>query len=631
MVDAARHPKIKVKTYTNVERVEGYVGNFKVQLREKARFVKRERCNGCGDCAKVCPIDVPNSFEMNLAPHKAIYVSMSQSVPLCYTVDLDACIHCYKCVEACGALEAIDFSQQDKLGWEDIGSIIVATGFNHFDPSVMGEYGYSQYPNVITAMEMERLNNSAGPTSGNLIRPSDGKNPTRVAIINCVGSRDKRYNPWCSNFCCMYAIKNAVLLKQMKPDIDLTIYYMDIRTPGKGYEEFYDRARSMGIRFVQGRPSLITEDADTHNLHVHSEDIALGYVVEHEYEMVMLNQAGVPQPDVDTVSSVLNITQSPGGWFMEYHPKLRPIDTPTDGIFLAGACQGLKDIPASVSSGSAAASRAGRILHSDQWEIEPSVALVWGDRCISTQGKQCGLCAKACPYGAIEVEVGSAALVIPAKCHGCGGCVAECPHNAITQKHFTDAQILAQIRALLAEKPEEKIFAFRCHWCSYGGADLAGTSHFDYSANERGIRVMCSARMDSDFIFEAFRLGAGAVLYSGCHPQDCHYITGQVVGAIRAERLMKTFEKMNMTPGRFRVEWISAAEGDKYARIINEMQKVISDLPREQLLKEIEALKPQMEQRSRRMYETPQIKDAVTYSDQLTAILTHKEVVGGGA
>ena len=631
MVDAVRHPNIDVRTFTTVERLEGFVGNFKVQLRQKSRYVIKERCNGCGECARVCPIEVPNAFEMNLAPRKAAYVSMSQSVPLLYTIDEEACIHCYKCVEACGDLEAIDFSQQDKVSWEDIGAIITATGFSHFDPSPMTEYGYGQYPNVITAMEMERLNNAAGPTVGNLIRPSDGKNPKSLAIINCVGSRDKRYNPWCSNFCCMYGIKNAVLLKQMYPDIDIAIYYIDIRTPGKGYEEFYDRAREMGIRFIQGRPSLITEDAETHHLHVHSEDIALGKVVEHQYEMVMLNQAAVPQPDVDNFSSVLHVVQSPGGWFMEYHPKLRPIDTPTDGIFLAGACQGLKDIPASVTSGSAAASRASRILHSDQWEIEPIIAQVWDDRCISAQGKQCGLCAKACPYGAIEVEVGKAAKVFAAKCHGCGGCVAECPYNAITQMHFTDAQILSQIRALLAEKPEEKIFAFRCHWCSYGGADLAGTSHFEYSSNERGIRVMCSARMDADFIYEAFRLGAGAVLYSGCHPQDCSYITGQRVGAARAERLTKIFEKMGMTPGRFRVEWISASEGDKYSRVINEMQKVIDSLPGEKLHKEIETLRPQMEQRSRRMYETPQINEAVIYSDKLNAILTHKEVPDGRA
>ncbi len=626
MVDAARQPNITVKAYTEVERVEGFVGNFKVQLREKSKRVISSRCNGCGDCSKVCPIEVPNSFEMNLAPRKAIYVPMSQSVPLKYTVDMDACIHCYKCVEACGKLNAIDFSMEDKVTWEDAGAIVVATGYDHFDPSVMSEYGYGRFPNVITSMEMERLNNSAGPTAGDLIRPSDLKNPKRLAFINCVGSRDKRYNPYCSNFCCMYSIKNAVLLKQMDPDLDISIYYMDIRTPSKGYEEFYDRARELGIHFIQGRPSLITEDPGSKNLFVHSEDVSLGKVIEREYDMVMLNQAGIPQPDQATMSSVLNIVQSPGGFFMEYHPKLRPMDTPTDGVFLAGACQGLKDIPSSVAQGIAAASRAGRILHSDKWEIEPTVASVWEDRCISAQGKQCGLCAKACPYGSINYEVGKAAEVVTAKCHGCGGCVAECPHNAITQLHYTDAQLLAQLQAVLANEPEKKILAFRCHWCSYGGADLAGTSHFEYSAKERGLRVMCSARMDSDFVYEAFRLGAGAVLYSGCHRQDCHYITGQIVGATRAERLTKTFDKMGMTPGRFRVEWISAAEGDKYARVINELQKVIDGIPPEKLKEEIETLRPQMEQRARRMKEAPRVEEAIEFSKKMVASMHGEEV-----
>jgi heterodisulfide reductase subunit A len=340
----------------------------------------------------------------------------------------------------------------------------------------------------------------------------------------------------------------------------------------------------------------------------------------------MLNQAAVPQPDVDTVSSVLNITQSPGGWFMEYHPKLRPMDSPTDGVFLAGACQGAKDIPASVAQGSAAASRAGRVLHAAEWEIEPVVASVWEDRCISAQGKKCGVCSRACPYGAIEYEQGKAPHIVIAKCHGCGGCVAECPHNAITQLHFTDAQILAQIRALLADRPEEKVLAFRCHWCSYGGADMAGTSHFEYTANERGLRVMCSARMDNDFIYEAFRLGAGAVLYSGCHSQDCHSITGQRVGSKRAERLLKAFQKMDMTPGRFRIEWISAAEGDKYARVLNEMQGVLDSIPKEQLMEEIERLRPQMEKRARRMREAPQVEEALEYADRLKVAMTGQEV-----
>jgi heterodisulfide reductase subunit A len=621
MVDAARHHKIDVRAYTRVERVEGFVGNFKVQLRHKARYVRADRCNGCGECAKVCPVEVPNPFEMHLAPRKAIYVPMSQAVPLVYTIDMDACIHCYKCVEACGKLNAIDFSQSDHLVWEEVGAVVVATGFSHFDPTPLEEYGYGRYPNVITAMEMERLNNSAGPTAGNLVRPSDRRRPQRLAMINCVGSRDKRFNAWCSNFCCMYAIKNAVLLKQYYPDMDITIYYMDIRTPSKGYEEFYDRAREMGVKFMQGRPGQITQDPETHNLMVHAEDVSLGRALALEYDMVMLNQAAVPQPDVARVSATFNISQSPGGWFMEYHPKLRPMDSPTDGVFLAGACQGAKDIPASVAQGAAAAARAGRVLHSEQWEIEPIVATIWEDRCVSAQGKNCGFCAKACPYGAIAVEKGRAAKVFTAKCHGCGGCVAECPYNATTQMHFTDAQILAQIRVLLADKAEEKILAFRCHWCSYGGADLAGTSHFAYTANERGLRVMCSARMDTDLIHEAFRLGAGAVLYSGCHQQDCHYITGQRVGALRAERMQKRFDKLGMTPGRFRIEWISAAQGDKYARVLNEMQAVLDAIPKAKLLEEIERLRPELSKHREKISRIPQVEQALDYSERLKAAM----------
>jgi heterodisulfide reductase subunit A len=266
-------------------------------------------------------------------------------------------------------------------------------------------------------------------------------------------------------------------------------------------------------------------------------------------------------------------------------------------------------------------------LQSDHWDIEPTVAVVWPDRCsATTRGKACGICAKACPYGAINIfSPETPAEVVTAKCHGCGACVAECPEDAITQLHFTDAQILAQMRAVLADKPEEKILAFRCHWCSYGGADLAGTSHFEYTANERGLRVMCSARMDTDFIYEAYRLGAGAVLYSGCHPQDCHYITGQLIGAKRASRLEKIFERMGMTDGRFRVEWISAAEGDKYARVLNEMQAVLDDIPMEDLKAEIEQLKPEMSKRLKKFPGVPGVQEAMDYSDILVDAITKQK------
>ena len=609
MVDAARHPNVEVLTYSEVDKVDGYIGNFRVQVTKKPRYVIADRCNGCGECAPACPIELPNDFELGLSPRKAIDVPHGQAVPLVYAIDMDACINCYKCVDACGKLEAIDFSQEPEALELEVGSIIVATGFEMFDATVIPEYGYGVYPNVITTSELERLANSAGPTVGRLVRPSDGQTPKSVALIQCVGSRDARYNEYCSGFCCMYTIKNALLLKQTYPDMDVSIFYMDIRTPAKSYEEFYNRAREAGVRFIHGRPSQITEDPETHNLYVIAEDQALGEVLELEAEMVSLSSAAIPRADTQELATTLTLSRSPGGFFMEYHPKLRPMDSPTDGVFLAGAAQGPKDIPASVAQGSAAASRAARVLLSETWDIEPIVARVREDRCISAQGRKCGICALACPYGAITVVQGEAALVTPAKCHGCGGCVAECPHDAISQDHFTDAQIVAQLRELLADKPEEKVLAFMCHWCSYGGADNAGISHFEYPAVSRGIRVMCSARMDGDFILEAFRRGAGMVLVSGCHPQDCHYITGQQVGAKRFARIPRTLERMGIDPERFRVEWISAAEGEKYARVITEMSEKLDSMDKEGIVAETAASGPAIAKRLSRWKAMPQMAE----------------------
>ncbi len=596
MVDVSRHPNIEIISYAEILSVEGFVGNFKVKIRKNPRYVIAENCTGCGECRDVCPIEFPNEWDMNMGVRKAISVPFDQAVPLVYTINTDYCIECYKCVDACGARQAINFDQKpEEIGLE-VGTILVATGFDIYIPYDDSRYGYGRYDNVITALEFERLILAAGPTGGNVVRASDGKKPKTVAFIQCVGSRDVNKYEYCSGFCCMYALKNSILLKEKyHEDVEVYILYMDMRTHFKGYEEFYRRARGLGINFIRGRASQIIEDQKTKNLIIRAEDMMLGEPIELEAELVVLCTAAIPSKGSDELARILSVTRGADGFFMESHPKLKPIDTAVDGIFLAGACQGPKDIPYSVSQGSGAAARAATILSKPTWKIEPIVAVVNPDKCRNTKAK-CGICAARCPYGAVKAPEGQPAKVTTAMCHGCGTCAAECPADAITQMHFTDAQIFAQIRAALEENPEEKILGFLCNWCSYAGADLAGTSRFEYPPTIRAIRVMCSGRVDRDFVLEAFRLGAGMVLVAACHlPYDCHYISGNLKMKARMEALAKIFEKLGLSPERFRVEYVSAAEGAKFAELIKEMTEQMEALGKEKIRAENEKLQPTLE------------------------------------
>jgi heterodisulfide reductase subunit A len=596
MVDVGRHPNIEIISNADLLKVDGYVGNFKVKIRKNPRYVLADKCTGCGECKDACPIEFPNEWDMNLGTRKAISVPFDQAVPLIYTLNKDYCIECYKCVDICGAREAINFEQQPEEIDIDVGAIIVATGYDVYLPYDMPLLGYGKYPNVITSMEFERLILAAGPTGGKVIRASDGKKPHTIAFIQCVGSRDKNKYPYCSNYCCMYTLKHVVQLKEKyKEDIEAYVFYMDIRSPGKGYEEFYDRAREGGVNFIRGRVSRIDEDPKTHNLILHSEDANLGVPIEVEAEMVVLATASIPKKGSDELARILNLTRGADGFFMESHPKLKPLDAPTDGIFFAGACQGLKDIPYSVSQGSGAASRAATVISKPTWKIEPIISVVDASKCRNVTGK-CGICATKCPYGAIRIEEHEPAQVISASCHGCGTCVAECPQDAITQLHFTDAQILAQVRAALEKDPEDKILAFLCNWCSYAGADLAGTSRFEYPPSIRPIRVMCSGRVDRDFILEALRLGAGVVLVGACHlPYDCHYISGNYKMKARTDALKGMLTKLGMSPERFRVEYVSAAEGVHYAELIREIDAQMKALGKEKIKAENAKLRPVIE------------------------------------
>ena len=595
MVETSRNPNIEIISFADIIKVDGYIGNFKVKIRKNPRYVIKGNCTGCGECVESCPIEYPNVWEMNLGTRKAISVPFPQAVPLIYTINKDHCIECYNCVDKCGDRQAIDFEQQPEEIEIEVGTITVATGFESYDPESDGLYGYGKYENIVTALELERLINAAGPTGGHVIRRSDGKTPHRVAFIQCVGSRDVEKCEYCSNFCCMYALKNSILIKEHEPDTEIYIFYMDMRTAGKGYEEFYRRARDLGTTFIRGRPSEVIEDPETKNLIVKAEDTSLGELIEVEVDMLVLSTAALPNQGTGELGSILHITRSGDGFFLEAHPKLKPLDTAVDGIYLAGACQGPKDIPYSVAQGSGTAARAATVLSKDRVEIEPIIAVVDPENCRNVTGK-CGICAESCPYSAITVEPGKAAVVNVAKCHGCGTCVAECPADAITQMHFTDEQILEQIRAALEDNAEEKILTFACNWCCYAGADLAGTSRFEYPSNVRIVRVMCSGRVDRDFVSEAFRLGAGMVLVGACHlPTDCHYISGNLVMKKRMETHAKVLEKLGISPERFRVAYISAAEGLIFSNLIKEMTQTMKDMGTEKIKAENEKAGPILE------------------------------------
>jgi len=453
MTEVSRHPDIELLTYSEVEGVSGYRGNFRVTIRKKARYVDMDKCTGCGLCQEKCPWKAPSEFDMGLGMRKAIYVPFAQAVPNRPVIDPRYCVYfskhtCRACERFCEA-KAIDFGQKDEIIEIEVGNVILATGFDLFKPSGIYEYGYGHLDNVLTSLEFERMVNSAGPTQGEILL-KDGRHPQSIAIIHCAGSRDKDYHEYCSRVCCMYSMKFSHLIKEHLPGAAVYEFYVDIRSFGKGYEEFYNRIVDEKTVFIKARPSRVTNiaqnDTEAGKLIV-EYTLKDGVNRRQPVDMVIVSAALEPCADTDHIGRLFGVSRSGDGFFLERHPKMDPLSTMNDGIFAVGCCQGPKDIPDTIAQALGAAGRVLAMISRGEVDIESTTSVINEERCSG-----CRICESICPFKAVTYNPDKKVSQInEALCKGCRLCVAACPSGAITARHFTTQQIMAEISGMLIE------------------------------------------------------------------------------------------------------------------------------------------------------------------------------------
>lgn len=452
MVAVLQHPNIKLYTYSEVVEVGGYIGNFQVKVKQEAKYVDHDKCNGCGSCWEKCPVKVTCDYNLGLGKRKAIYINSPQAVPNKPVIDPKGCRmllngKCGVCQKVC-QVGAINYQDTEKYLDFQVGAIVMATGYDLFDwGKAYGEYGYGKYPDVISGLQFERMLNTSGPSGGKIFRPSDGKEPKRVVFVKCVGSRDDtKGKSYCSRACCMYTAKHAHQVLEKIEGSQAVVFYMDIRTPGKGYEEFYQRSVDEGALYIRGRVSKIYERHG--KLIVMGADTLLGRPVEVEADLVVLATAMVPSLSSDTLAQVVGFSADKDGFYQEAHPKLKPVETNTGGVFLAGCCQGPKDIPDSVAQASAAAAKVMGLLAKKELATDPMVSHINERICTG-----CLVCRDVCPFRAIESKVDpktqrTVAAINTSLCQGCGACSSSCRSGATDIKGFSNSQIMAEISAL---------------------------------------------------------------------------------------------------------------------------------------------------------------------------------------
>lgn len=529
-----QHPNMKIHTLSEVKEVKGSLGSFEAKVLSHPRGVAENLCNNCGKCAEVCPINVEDEMNYGLSKRKAIYLPHPNAVPPVYVIDWKNCNKCGKCVEVCPT-KAINLKDEPEEITLRVGAIVVATGFQEYDPSTIKQYRYGLYKDVITQLQLARILDQHGPTKGRLVRPSDGKAPEKIVMIQYVGSRDETTNPYCSRVCCTLALKHAILIKEKyAPDADVYVCYMDIRTVGKDYEEYFSRARQLGVKFIRGKPSEIFRDPANGSLVVEVEDTFLDRPLEIEADLVVLSVGLEPTSGTGELAKTLGIEVGENGFVKEVYQKLRTIETNKRGIYVCGGAQGPKDIPDSIAQAEASAFRVVLDLSKGKFEKDMNTAYVNEDDCDG-----CELCVEACPYDAIQMvetrredsPVSSVARIDEAKCDKCGACSSKCPTGAVQLRNYTDDHVLNQLRGLLLDKDgsmSPKVLAFCCDECGYATVDLAGMGGVAYPANVLPIKVPCLSWVSLYQIFKAFEYGADGILLVGCMFNNCQHLRGGV-------------------------------------------------------------------------------------------------------
>jgi len=568
MMDVGRHPNIELLTLSEVVKVEGYLGNFEVTLRKHPRYVTKN-CTFCGECLQRCNAFSEDEFNVGRALRKAIYTPFLQAVPRQFVIDAAACIHfteegCRKCLEDCKK-QAIDFTQTVQDETIHVGAIVAATGIKPFDPTGLYGYGDARFPDVITSMELERMMSAEGPTNGHIIRPSTGEAPKSIAFIQCVGSRSLKPGQlsYCSKLCCANTVKNTLLLREYFPELEIYVFHNGIRTNGNRQERMFLEARRQGVVFVNAFPDV----GEGAVLTFSDPIIDQNKLMEKQFDLVVLAVGVVPT--AGEMSRILSVPLGKRGFIKEDN-QLSPTATPTSGIYFAGAVGSPADIKQCIEQAGNAAIHVAKHFQRDYAELSPIIAKVDLEKCTG-----CGKCSKQCLYGAIRVE-DKVAVITQALCRGCGNCVNACKFGAISVVNYTEDQLMAQVTEALKE-PADKIIVFACNWCSYAGADFAGTSRLQYSPNTRIVKTMCSCRVSANVVKYAFALGAPKVIVSGCHPGDCHYLENNLFTKTRIEKLKDQLESKGINPERLMLEWVSASEGQRFVEAIRKMEKLEVD------------------------------------------------------